>query len=184
MKIYTKYNFHKYTFCVFKEVDPSEIADLKINYTSKSGSSYIFTTKGVFRTSNHWGRAANCKWRLQTQNLEQSSRTKVGYANWEEFHSINETDKLYFIEVNFEEKSVQYIHKNLSKDPDLYLRNATETAKRVKEIRNLLDNPKKLTYWDFKEKKGNLIEMVVQFLIKTDLTLLQIKQKLATDSTL
>ena len=63
-KTYNKTNFHKHTFCIFHEVDFDVVKELKPNYTSKSGSSYYFVESGVYRFSNHWGRAANCKWRL------------------------------------------------------------------------------------------------------------------------
>lgn len=182
MKIYNKTNFHKYTFCIFTEVSIAEIAALKLNYTSKSGSEYSFTTTGVYRKSNHWGRAANCKWRLQSNGLEQSSRVKVGYANWDEFHSINEIEKLYFIEVDFTEKSVQYYHKNTSKNQERFLRNAVDTTKRVKEIRNILPDGKNLKYWDTEEDFDSLLFKVIQLMISTDYTLLQIKQQLLKPS--
>lgn len=177
MKIYDKSNFHKHTFCVFKEVSISEVEDLKRNYTSKSGSEYFFTKEGIYRKSNHWGRAANCKWRLQT-NSSEISRMKIGFAKWTDFHSINETEKLYYIKVDFDKKSVLYNHKATSQDENIYLRNAYETAKRIKEIRNLFENNKKLHYWESKLTTNELLEKVVTYLVKTDLNLLQIKQEL------
>lgn len=178
MKIYTKYNFHKYTFCIFNEVCTSEIDLLKPNYTSKSGSSYFFTEQGVYRKSDHWGRAANCKWRLQSKCIENNGRTKIGFAQWTEFHAINETDKLYFIQVNYAEKCVQYVHKNSTAQSNLYLRNAAETAKRVKEIRHLIENKRKLTYWNYEDTWEILLTKVIEMMVETDLTILQIKQKL------
>lgn len=177
MKIYNKTNFHKYTFCIFKEVMPDEIADLGVNFESKSGSSYYFTETGIYRKSNHWGRAANCKWRLQTID-NNTCRTKIGFAQWTHFHPINEVDKLYFIEVDFTTKSVQYNHKNVSTESNLYLRNAAATTKRVKEIRDLLANEKKIKYWDFEDNFNQLLQSVIHLLVTTDFTLLQIKNKL------
>ena len=176
MKVYSKNNFHKHTFCIFNEVSEAEIAVLKLNFSSKSGSCYFFTEKGVYRKSNHWGRAANCKWRLQSSNATNHSRTKVGYAAWDAFHSINETDKLYYIEVNLLEKTVQYNHKNTAQETNLYLRNASETAKRVKEIRSLFENDRKLTYWEQSHGFEELKQKVIDFLIQTDLNLLEIKK--------
>jgi len=175
MKIYTKTNFHKHTFCIFKEVETAAIEGLKINYASKSGSSYIFTEKGVYRKSNHWGRAANCKWRIVTihQNV---SRTKIGFAEWSHFHPINDVEKLYYIEVDFDKKIVQYNHKNNSDIPNLYLRNASETTKRVKEIRSLFLNEKKLDYWEIDLEITELLQLVTRYLINTDLNMLQIKE--------
>jgi len=178
MKIYNKNNFHKHTFCIFKEVDSSEIEHLKTNFISKSGSSYLFTEEGVYRKSNHWGRAANCKWRLES-NLSEASRTKIGFAKWNEFHPINEIEKLYFIEVDFCAKEVQYHHKNSSNRTDLFLRNATETTKRVREIRQLYKNDKKLHHWETTLDFDRLLYFVVGFLVTTDLKLLEIKQKIS-----
>lgn len=177
MKIYNKTNFHKHTFCIFKEVLPIEIADLKVNFESKSGTSYYFTERGVYRKSNHWGRAANCKWRLHTIVVN-SSRTKVGYAEWKHFHPINEVDKLYYIEVDFTSKTVQYYHKGVATEDNLHLRNASATTKRVKEIRDLLANDKKLKYWDCAGNFDQLLKHVILLLISTDFTFLQIKNEL------
>ena len=174
MKTFTKYNFHKYTFCIFNQVNASEIEHLKMSFVSKSGSSYIFTSEGVYRKSDHWGRAANCKWRLQTNSTD-TSRTKIGFAKWSHFHAINEFEKLYYIDVNFAEKTVQYNHKDISQDANLYLRNAIETAKRVKEIRSLFENDKKLRYWETHLAFEDLLENVVRNLVQTDLNLLEIK---------
>lgn len=174
MKIYNKYNFHKYTFCIFNEVSETEIEHLKTNFVSKSGSTYLFNDEGVYRKSNHWGRAANCKWRLQTTLLD-TSRTKIGFAKWSHFHPINKVEKLYYIEVNFEQKTVQYNHRGISNSQNLYLRNASETAKRVKEIRHLFENSKKLDYWETSLEFEDLIKKVIHNLVESDLNLLEIK---------
>ena len=177
MKTYNRTNFHKHTFCIFTEVDATEIEHQKMNYISKSGSSYFFTTKGVYRKSNHWGRAANCKWRLQTIFPEQQSRTKIGFARWENFHSINESEKLYYIEADCVQKKVQYNHKNNSENSNVYLRNASETAKRVKQIRHFLNEDKSLQHFEL----DNPIEMqqkIVDQLISTDQTFIEIKRLL------
>lgn len=96
-KIYNKTNFHQHTFCVFQEVLLVEIQNLNPNYKSKSGSSYYFLEMGVFRLSNHWGRAANCKWRLESNTTQSTNRTRLGFANWTSFHNDNDIEKLYFI---------------------------------------------------------------------------------------
>lgn len=178
MKTFNKYNFHKYTFCIFNEVSASEIAELKTNFVSKSGSSYLFTDEGVYRKSNHWGRAANCKWRLQSIGLDSDSRTKIGFAKWGYFHPINELEKLYYIEVNFADKKVQYNHRNLTDDSSIYLRTAAATTKRVKEIRELFDDDKKLTYWNYVGELDQLLKEVIELLVISDLSILQIKQKI------
>ena len=64
MEQYHKNNFHSHTFCEFVAVESLPKIFSTPNYKSKSGSSYFFTEEGVYRSSNHWGRAANCRWRL------------------------------------------------------------------------------------------------------------------------
>ena len=135
---YNRSNFHKNTFCVFNEVSEAAIANLKPNYKSKSGSSYYFTENGVYRLSNHWGRAANCKWRLQTDTVS-PSRTKLGFANWSAFHRDNDSEKLYYIEMDLESKNVTFQHKdNGNYKSEYVLRTASETTKIIKQIRHLL----------------------------------------------
>lgn len=137
-----KINFHKHSFCIFKEVHFDAIKDLKSNYKSKSGSCYYFTDEGVFRLSNHWSRVANCRWRLepnlQLQNRS-SYRTRLGFAKWTDFYSDNEHEKLYFIEVDFTQQTANYFHKESSNyQKEFVLRTASETMKIIKQIRVLL----------------------------------------------
>ena len=83
-KKYNKNNFHKHTFCEFTEVDATTISNIEWHYKSKSGSGYCFTEQGVYRISNHWGRAANCRWRLISRassktGANTSSRAKINF---------------------------------------------------------------------------------------------------------
>ncbi|MFY0482934.1 hypothetical protein ACI6PS_10015 [Flavobacterium sp. PLA-1-15] len=176
-KIYNKTNFHRHTFCVFKEVKLEQLIGLKPNYNSKSGSSYYFTSDGVYRVSNHWGRAANCKWRLQSLEEVSSDRTRAGYANWNEFHTDNDLQKLYFIEVDFDSNSVNYNHIGNQTEIQAMLRTASETTKRIKQIRLLFksdDWAKHLDYDDFE----SLRKHIIQQLISTDKSLQEIKKAL------
>ncbi|GEP50940.1 hypothetical protein FNO01nite_16120 [Flavobacterium noncentrifugens] len=174
-KKYNSKNFHRYTFCIFKQVGLSEIQNQKPNYKSKSGSSYFFTETGVYRLSNHWGRAANCKWRLQPSGNSGTERTKLGFAKWEQFHPDNDTEKLYVIEVDFENDSVIFNHKsNESKSPAAILRTASETTKRIKQIRNLLDNHSWTQYYPQKDRE-TLKKEVITKLIQTEKSLQEIK---------
>ena len=63
MKTYNQTNFFKHTFCEFKEITNFKIPE-NINFSSKSDSTYFYTNEGVYRKSNHWGRVANCRWKL------------------------------------------------------------------------------------------------------------------------
>lgn len=152
-----------------------QLIGLKPNYTSKSGSSYYFTNEGVFRVSNHWGRAANCKWRLQALEEVAGNRTRVGYATWTEFHPDNDIQKLYFIEVDFEQNSVNYNHiGNQTTAPSL-LRTASETTKRIKQIRLLFKTDDWARHLDI-ENLEEARKHIIQKLILTDLNLQDIKK--------
>lgn len=144
-KKYNCKNFHKYTFCIFNEVHFDTIKQLKHNYKSKSGSWYYFTEEGVYRLSNHWSRVANCRWRLQANPqlpVTNNNRTRLGFAKWTDFYSDNEHEKLYFIEVNFDNQTANYFHKQSPNyQSKLVLRTASETLKVIKQIRILLQEP-------------------------------------------
>jgi hypothetical protein len=86
-------NAFKNTFCVFKEVLSDKIENLKIQYDSKSGSQYYYTEKGMYRMSNHWGRLANSKWRLEPLEPQTASKFKIGFAAWDSFYPDNSVDK-------------------------------------------------------------------------------------------
>lgn len=174
---YNKYNFHKYTFCVFNEVEKEAIDGLKLSYQSKSGSSYYFTNEGVFRVSNHWGRAANCRWRLQTNAKNTNQVSRIGYANWSDFYSNNEQGKLFYITVNKESGAVEFQHKdNPEYTSNEILRNAVATAKRIQTIREVLleENWSKYLIFDDLEMLRNEI---IDLLLYTDETFIKIKQR-------
>ncbi len=176
---YTKYNFHKHTFCEFVEQVDSLISSLQIHYKSKSGSSYSFTDEGVFRISNHWGRASNCRWRLVSSSSSSSKinnfKKRVGFAKWSDFYPNNETEKLFYIEVNFENNEVQFQHKNSPKyEGKAVLRNASETAKTIRQIKELLGSDNWSKHYNFVA-----IEQVrfntIQALINTTIPLNKLK---------
>lgn len=177
IKTYNRTNFHRHTFCVFQEKDLSLVANQKPDYTSKSGSSYYFNEDGVYRLSNHWGRAANCKWRLQTQNNKNLSRTKLGFALWNAFYNDNDTEKCYFITVDFETQSVHYQHKDSADyQENFVLRTATETTKVIKEIRHLLANDGWAKH--FNQPIEVLRNTMIEQLITTNESLIDIKREL------
>ena len=160
MNSFTKFNFHKYTFCLFQQVEDTAVADLKLGYKSASGSAYFFTELGVYRKSNHWGRAANCRWRLIT-NADYKNQTEiVGFAHWTDFYPNNETEKLFFITIDETKNEVHFNHKNHSDYANQMLRNASDTAKRIKEIKNVLQTTswsKYLIFDDFEEIKWKML---------------------------
>jgi len=174
-KIYNRYNFHRHTFCIFREADLSEIENRQPDFKSQSGSTYYFTETGVYRLSNHWSRVANCRWRIEGK-ASNRSRTKLGFASWSSFHRDNETEKLYFITVNFDDNTVNYQHKENAPNTTAMLRSASETAKIVKQIRNLLETDSWAKYHE-----GNmeyLRKTIVEKLTTTNLSLAEIKRNL------
>ena len=176
-KVFNKINFHTYTFCVFQEVDYAIIKDRKLDFKSKSGSQYYFTTEGVYRYSDHWGRAANCKWRLESTNDKPANRNRVGYANWTDFYQDNDTENLYFASVDFKNKTAAYAHKSNGVFPeDAVLRTASETTKVVKQIRNLFENDAWAKYYDTDDVEA-LRNIIINKLVTTRKTVQQIKSE-------
>lgn len=176
-KIYKKHNFHKHTFCIWKEVLIAEITDLKINYTSQSGSQYIFTAKGLYRISNHWGRVANCHWRLIPLADFKSQHNIVAFANWTDFYSNDDISKLFFIKADFDTHEVNFYHKQSAEDSkDIVFRNAKETAKTIRTIKQVLtetDWAKYLKYDDFEVLRNE----IVSELVNSDKSFLEVKKQ-------
>ncbi|TRX24300.1 hypothetical protein FNW25_11980 [Flavobacterium franklandianum] len=171
-------NSFKNTFCVFQEVLPIQIENLKLQYDSKSGSKYFYTKEGMFRWSNHWGRLANSKWRLEPMEPETDSKFKIGYAAWNEFYPDNADEELYYLEANYSKNTVNYQHKN---NPNYnykaILRTSFETTKKIKQIRNLLT----LTSWAKYFEYDDLVDLrkeIIEQLIYTNKTLDEIKREL------
>ena len=174
-KTYNKSNFHKHTFCIFTEVEPVEISGRNPDYKSKSGSSYYFTEAGVYRLSNHWSRVANCRWRLES-NFPNNSRTKLGFALWSSFHRDNESEKLYFVTVDYQNKTADYQHKANAEKPEVIFRTASETTKTIRQIRNLFDTDSWANYLEGDIE--TMREKIIEKLRTTDLTLNEIKRNL------
>jgi hypothetical protein len=168
----------KNTFCVFHEESIQAITNLPLQYQSKSGSSYYYTKKGMYRLSNHWGRLANSKWRLEPLDPETESKTKLGFAAWDQFYPDNALEELYYIEVRYDKKTVNYQHRNNPKhDKKAVLRTSFETIKRIKQIRNLFN----LTSWAKYFEYDNLDvfrKKIIEELIYTNKTLDEIKREL------
>lgn len=172
---YNKLNFHKNTFCVFKEVALETLNSLKLSYKSKSGSDYYFTEKGIYRVSDHWGRAANCRWRLETSATKPNQIKRVGYADWTDFYPNNEQENLFYITLDINSGEVLFQHKNNPNFNNEVLRNAAETAKRIKQIKEIVET----NDWAKYLKINNLEEIrneICNQLISTTKTLNEIKQ--------
>lgn len=151
-KKYTKYNFHKNTFCIFKEVEYDLVKNFRIDYKSKSGSSYIYTENGVYRIADHWGRAADCRWRLESSNDFKNQKMSVGYANWIDFHENDEETNFYFILIDFKNKKAHFHHKNtMMYEEKYFLRNAKEVSKTMRIIHQILKEESWAKYLEYKD---------------------------------
>jgi hypothetical protein len=178
LKKYNKTNFHKHTFCEFIEVDTNVIPNIEWHYKSKSGSGYCFTEEGVYRISNHWGRAANCRWRLISEIKNPNQKERIGYAKWTDFYPNNETENFFYVEVNFDTKEVTFQHKNNPKfDGKAILRNAPETAKIIRQIKEILESDAWTKYLDYDDLEELRKEIILK-LIQTSTSFAEIKRSL------
>ena len=154
----------------------NEIEGLKRQFESKAGSAYYYTEAGMYRVSNHWGRLANSKWRLIAREPETASKTKIGFAAWNDFYPDNAEEKLYYIDANFEKNTVTYQHKqNPDRDTKAILRTSFETTKRIKQIRNLQQLTSWAKHFDY-DDLDVLREQIIRELIYTEKTLEEIKR--------
>jgi hypothetical protein len=132
----------------------------------------------MYRLSNHWGRLANSKWRLDPSEPNTTSKTKLGFASWDSFYPDNNEQKLYYLEVDYSLKTVNYQHKN---NPiynfKAILRTSFETTKRIKQIRNILNLTSWAKYFDYHDI-NYLRKKIVDELIYTNQSLDEIKKAL------
>lgn len=169
MKHYNRHNFFKHTFCVFQEREslPHETPD----YVSEKGSRYYFTDEGVYRVSNHWGRAANCRWPL-VSSKHQSQQWSIGFALWINFFPNNEHEPLFFIEA--QDHGFSYNHKNSAAyDGKAILRNAAATKKVLQQIHEIAQEPRWFAY--FNESAEQLKTYFIDQLIHRSVSLHTLK---------
>ena len=171
-------NSFKNTFCVFHEIEAKAIENLEVQFESKSGSTYYYTELGMYRLSNHWGRLANSKWRLEPMAPASSSKTKLGFSAWDDFYSDNAEEELYYLEVNYTNNTVNYQHKNNPNyDDKAMLRTSFETTKKIKQIRNLFNLTSWAKYFEY-DDLDLLRQHIINQLIFTNKTLEEIKRAL------
>lgn len=168
-------NSFKNTFCVFEEVSFDMIKNIEANYLSDSGSKYFYTNEGMFRLSNHWGRLANSKWRLVDKGIS-NSKIKLGFATWNSFLPDNDHEELYYLEWDKARNEILYQHKkSIHFDGKAIVRTSSETQKRLKNARNILELSNWAKYFD--EDINVLREKILDDLIYTNLSLEDIKRK-------
>lgn len=171
-KKYNRYNFFKHTFCDWKSVE--RVPEQKADYISKSGSSYFFTSDGVYRIANHWGRAANCRWRLLSSR-KVSQINQIGYANWTDFYPNNDADLFYFIEVDWKNRTAKYQHKFTDIKGDSFYRSAISTVKRIQLISSVFEDDSWAKYLDYEDIE-EITHFVVERLIQSNDSMIQIKR--------
>lgn len=168
----------KNTFCVFQEVPLSSLKGMVVQYESKSGSSYYYSKFGMYRLSNHWGRLANSKWRLEPLEPESESKIKLGFAPWDNFYPDNALEELYYLEANYLNNTVNYQHKNNPNyDKKAILRTSFETTKKIKQIRNLFALTSWAKYFEYDDLNA-LRKKIIEELIFTNKTLEEIKREI------
>ncbi|NQY29330.1 MAG: hypothetical protein HRT69_07655 [Flavobacteriaceae bacterium] len=173
MKTYTKHNFFKHTYCEFIEVSEDIFMNNTAHYKSNSDSLYHYTPEGVYRYSDHWGRVANCRWKLLANDDFKSQVNHLGFSKWSDFYAINDTEKLFYLEVDFEFKKVNFKHKAITNGAEMYLFTAQEAQKRQKQIRILLKEERWAKYYD--QDIEDLRLSIISQLISTNKTLQELK---------
>lgn len=171
MKTYNSSNFFKHTFCEFHQVDDFDFPKDK-TYKSDSDSEYYYTKEGVYRKSNHWGRVANCRWKLISNGNYKNQQTVIAFAKWSYFFPINSLEKIYYISVDFEKQSVKI--KPKKETINHFLFTYSEAVKRKKQIYHLFKNDKWASFYEL--SLDYLIKKVIEELINTNKSLNEIKQ--------
>ena len=171
MKTYNQTNFFKHTFCEFQQIDNFEFPE-NTNYKSKSNSFYFYTNEGVYRKSNHWGRVANCRWKIIANEKYKNQQVIIGFAKWTDFYPINSAEKIFFIDVNFETKSVKIQPKRENETQFLY--SFSDAQKRIKKINHLFNDDKWAAHFHLNLKE--LQTKVITNFINSDKTLQEIKK--------
>lgn len=173
MKTYNQTNFFKHTFCEFQEVDNFDFPE-KTNYKSKSESTYFYTDEGVYRKSNHWGRVANCRWKLISNENYKNQNIVIGFAKWSDFAPTNSTEKLFFISVDYENKTAKLQPKK--ENSTNYLFTFSEAQKRIKQIQHLFKDDKWANYFNLEITE--LQFKIISEFINSNKSLQEIKREL------
>ncbi|MBL4904541.1 MAG: hypothetical protein JKZ00_00600 [Flavobacteriaceae bacterium] len=98
----------------------------------------------------------------------------LGFANWSDFYSMNETEKLFYIKVDFDLIKVSFHHK-MEKNT-VFVFTSSEARKRVSIIQKLLKEIKWATYFD--QSIDELRILLITELINSNQPVQQLKMKL------
>lgn len=173
---YHKFNFYRSTYCEFEMQNVNFFEEMKAHFQSKSGSYYYYTEKGVFRYSNHWGRVANCRWKIQGIDQYKNQNYYVGYANWSSFYPLNSTDKVFYLEVNYTKAKASIKRVRSDVESNQFLMTSEFAHQRLKQIQTLFKEYKWARYYE--EDIDILRKKIINKLITTNKTLQQVKLEL------
>ncbi len=173
---YHKFNFYRSTYCEFEMQNINFFDDMKAHFQSKSGSYYYYTEEGVFRYSNHWGRVANCRWKIQGIDYYKNQKYYVGYANWSDFYPLNGTDKVFYLEVDYQERKANIKRIRTDEERKEFLMTSEFAHQRLKQIQILFKEYKWARYYE--EDVDVLRKIIIDKLITTNKTLQQLKLEL------
>lgn len=172
-----KFNFFKHTYCEFESKTLTFFEGKSAHYQSKSGSLYFYTKEGVHRYSNHWGRVANCRWKIKGIESYKSQDYYVGFANWSDFYALNNNDKVFYLKVNYTTKQAKI--ERLSKEVatnDCFLMTSEFAHQRLKQVQNLFKEYKWAVY--FEQDIEELRKLLITNLITSTKTIQQLKREL------
>ena len=172
---YNRTNFFKHTYCQFEFKTFDVLKEENIHFKSKSGSTYVYTEEGVYRHSNHWGRVANCRWKLNGVTKYQNQNYYVGYAKWTDFYSLTSDEKLFGLKIDFETEKVE-VYKPEEKEKE-QLFNLTVIFKKKKEVEEVFKNTKWMQYHN--KELEVLQERIIEKILTTNKSLQQIKLELS-----
>lgn len=179
MKSYHNFNFYKHTYCEFEQVGDDFFLNNKPHYKSKSGSIYFYTEKGVYRYSNHWGRVANCRWKINGVEEYKNQNYYVGYSSWLGFYPLNNLEKSFYLKVDLK-SGLPKIHR--VKDDtaaDIFLMTLELAQKRLKQIKTLFKDYKWALYYN--QDIDLVRNKLVVGLINSDKSLQELKLILKKD---
>ena len=160
MSLINQKNFFKNTYCEFKEINLNHIEGKRLQFHSASNSKYYYTEQGVYRHANHWGRVANCRWRLKTESKFKNQEYYLGYAKWSDFVHQTDPKKRFTITVDYTAKEV-ILCDTIHHSNNEMLFSISEAQNREKDIIKLLHEERWSKYFT-----GNIDELRKEIIAK------------------
>ncbi|WP_090122558.1 hypothetical protein [Lutibacter oricola] len=146
------------------------------HYQSKSGSLYLYTKQGVYRYSNHWGRVANCRWKISGIEKYRSQDYYVGYANWSDFFPLNNAEKSFYLDVDYSVGKTKIIRSREENNTAHFLMTSDFAHQRLKQINALFKDYKWAKYFD--EDIDELRVRLIDNLISSNTSIQELKRNL------